>query len=148
MSDTFLRLSITFLERDPSGKSLYVSITVRAAAGEFGGQSECVVLGHDLQSFLSDLNALAATSHGEAQLLGGWSDSEYVRLEFSPHGPLGHIAARVRLRDHDPISDLRFEGCFITEPQPLARFCEQVGTALRSERRGDFELYVLGASAA
>lgn len=147
MSDNLLKLSVTEFERDPSGQTFYVSLTVRAAAGEFSGQSECVVLGRDLESFLAALEALAGTSQGEARLVGGWGDSEYVQLRFAPRGRLGHVAIRVLLRDHDSAADRRLEASFESEPQALARSCQQIRRALHSEQVGEFQFYGRGGSA-
>lgn len=148
MNDTMLKISFTCFERDPPGQMLFVSLTVRAVAGEFSGQSDCVVVGHDLEAFLVALEALARTSQGEANLVGGWGDAEYIQLRFAPRGSLGHIGVRVRLRDHDPSGDFRFEGSFVTEPQSLMRSYEKLHRALCSEEVCEFEIYVRSGSAA
>jgi len=143
MGETLLKFSFTEFERDPSGRDLYAYLTVRAIAGEFRGQCKCVVVARDFEFFLSELDVLAATSQGQAQLKAGWGHSESMQLTFAPHGSRGHIAVRVFLRDlYDPVSDLRFEGSFVTEPQPVARFAANIRDALRAEQRGDVELYV------
>jgi hypothetical protein len=118
-------------------------MTVDAAADDFRGRSTCIVTGRDLGSFLADLRTLSSTSKGQALLRGGWGEAEYVRLALEPHGSRGHVGVRVVLRGREPGSDLRFEGGFVAEPEPLRRFCEQILDAVGSERPGNYELPVV-----
>lgn len=142
LSGCSLQLNLAEFERDPSGQEVFVSLEVQANAGSFSGRSKCVVLQRDLASFLDDLEASVTSLEGEARLVGGWGESEYVQLRFTPSDSLGHIAIRVDLSDHDPEADLRFGGTFISEPQALERSCQQIRRALRSQQIGQIELYV------
>ena len=83
-----LTIETTFFEGDSSGE-VFVSLTVSVASTPFSGTGDCVLLGRDLDRFLDQFEPLARTSKGEALLVGGWGDSELVRLRFRPRGSLG-----------------------------------------------------------
>jgi len=119
---------------------LFVSLELEVEAKPFRGASSCTVVGDDFSAFLDDLEPLAATSHGAANLSGGWGDSAYVSLKFSPHGSLGHIECQILLREHDPIANFRVEGSLVVEPQNLADFAASLRQCLQDQRTSRVEL--------
>jgi hypothetical protein len=135
-----LVVTLTEFETDPSGEQVYVSMTLEVEAKPFTGASHCTVLGCDLAAFLDELDSLARTSKGEARMVGGWGEREYVQLTLRPHGSLGHIALHVMLREYQPDTDFRVEGTIVTEPQLLIEFSAALWSAFQAQELQRIEL--------
>ena len=135
-----LAVTLTEFETDPAGEQVYVSMTLEVEAKPFTGASHCTVLGRNLAAFVDELDLLARTSKGEARMVGGWGEREYVQLSLRPHGSLGHIALHIMLREYQPDTDFRVEGTLITEPQLLIEFSAALRSALQAQERQRIEL--------
>ncbi len=132
--------TFTEFEIDPSGEETYASMAVEVELQPFAGASRCTVRGSELVAFFDELDSLARTSGGAAQVSGGWGDRTDVQLRFLPHGNRGHIALHIMLRG-DPLDiPFRVEGTLILEPQPLTRFAIALRSAFLAREPERLEL--------
>jgi len=133
VQDGFVDISVA--EKGTVGIPYECMLFTKVKSTSFYGESSAWVEGYEIKSFIEDLEKLASTSKGEAELTS--ESPENLQITFKPVDSLGHFVIKISV---GKLSFIQSEQCiektdvaFSVATEQLSKICNQIISYLNGE---------------